>query len=523
MSLMRSGRGFTLKKTPQWLIESRVLTADYSCYLLAVSIGLTCVFLPLQILGTGFSNDTYTLLQDSVHMLTDGDLYTRWMEIDPPLILLLYAPVTALILFCGHNAAAPFLLYSYTGLLCLTSVLLTDYTLRLQGVFAATRRNWLAAGLITLCVMPPACGVFADREHMLFIFILPWAAQMLLGLKPFPFTALFAAVGFWIKPHNLILFAAFTLCCGPRISFRKRLLAPSVLIVISFGAAYLLLILHAFPGYFSRMAPLLLITYSFMQMPFILRLFNAIFYTVPIGCFLLFLPRHTRRAWYGFILAAFAACLLNGGWPYTYYLMIAPLSLLAVSELGTPSEPNVKEASVPLAALLLTGALIGASAQSLSEDIISTYETGYSSNFHALPSGLYADLREAADERFMLFSTALWNTNIASIIDKPQSLMGYNFLLPLPWLYSHPVDPRAPAIREDLYQSVLKGLQERPVIILDESPINRNMPLNVNLLDYFRQDARIREALKIYRRTQTFDRCNAALQLRCRFSIWQPQ
>ena len=74
-------------------------------------------------------------------------------------------------------------LHVFTGFICLLGIASLNYALKTHNISPADRKLWVIASAFLLFVPTCMLGVFADREHLLFAFGLPWILQMLLGLE----------------------------------------------------------------------------------------------------------------------------------------------------------------------------------------------------------------------------------------------------------------------------------------------------------------------------------------------------
>jgi hypothetical protein len=165
--------------------------------------GLAALFAGLNIGFVGATNDTNTLMHYAFLWLSEGGLYTHWIQFNAPLAILMYVPPAAATVWLHLPEGET--LHLYIATLCAFSVAVTYHALK-GRVDKDERRCWLSAAAMTLLVVPEACFVYSDREHLLFIFALPWILQMLLGLRPRTYTTVLATLGFLLKPYNLIIF-----------------------------------------------------------------------------------------------------------------------------------------------------------------------------------------------------------------------------------------------------------------------------------------------------------------------------
>ncbi len=412
----------------------------------AAVFGIASVFALAEVFCVGLTNDTLFYIHYAAHLLRDGGLYDRWMMVNPPLILLFDALPVSLMLWLHSESAA--ILHGFAALLSLLSLLSTWHVLHAHRIDARRRGFWLAGAATALLVMPAMCDAFADREHFLFVLAMPWIIQMLLGLQPLPYTAALAGIGFCFKPYNFVLCLALLLTGGPQNrTFLQRLFSPSSWIIISVAAAYGWIVFRYFPGYFFTILPVAMTAYASNEAPLVyLFIFGAVS-SLPAALLLLHhRPAGTTggKVWYAFIASGSAMFILNGGWLYTQYLLVAPLTLLCFALVASvlPDHAVLLERQLlrnaRLIAAILIASLLILSAFNIGRDIVWTQRTGYAFNYWRMPNGAYPWLRAHAGKRFVMLTNTLWATNIAPLDGPPYQAYAFEALWPLPWLYTHP-------------------------------------------------------------------------------------
>lgn len=483
------------------------LTAEKLPVLLSVLAGL----LAFLHLFPGLTSDSKVLLHYATLLISEGGLYTNWQEINPPLIMMIYAlPALALKFLHAPPAAA---LNVVTVLLCCASIAMTWHALRAH----AQRKLWTAFAAFALFVAPAPFWTFADREHLLYVFALPWLIQMLLGLRPAWYTIVFAAPGFFLKPFNLLIFGAVLLFGGPaKETLLEKFLSQSALVTGVLGLVYLGILFIFFPGYLHDTLPLVMTTYGTIRRGFLPQLLWMQIFTVAAAPFLWLRATPSGiRPWalYSFLAAATAVYLLNSGWIYTLYLLAVPCLFLVIAPYAGDNRKGKKITDALLALTALAGIFC------LELSLYCTYKTGYGFNYLRLPEAYHTQLKKAAGDEFVMLSPTLWATNISAFGQTPRHIYAYDNLWPLPWLSAHQDSPRAAEVKEMMVAPLVAALKNRPVLLVDESKVKRGLPDDADILSLL-ADPRIKKALSGYRKTDTFDACGK-IPAGCRFTVWK--
>ena len=219
-----------------------------------VGFGLVSLFPPLN-------HDAAAILAFAQRMLAGERLYVDLIDVNPPLVFLLSLVPAAVAQWT--DLSAPSLLCAGVLGVALISVRLSLQVIA-QGRIAsypAVRALASPALLIALLVLP--MHSFAQREHLLAIFTLPYlfaAGQRLEGKAVSSglavSTAGFAAFGFFLKPHFIVILVLVELAAligrGPFRGFR----APEPWTLFGLGLGYLGVVLIWFPAYLTEILPL---------------------------------------------------------------------------------------------------------------------------------------------------------------------------------------------------------------------------------------------------------------------------
>jgi hypothetical protein len=478
----------------------------------------------------GFMSDSKLFLFLSARMLEGGGIYTRWFEVNPPLVLFVDAiPALAAKYLPIPPAQA---LAGYALLLSLWSTWMCRKILRASSL-DETRQRLLLTGIVMMVfILPEAVFVFADREHVLMLLAFPWLLQMLLGVKPSWKLAAVAAVGFCLKPYNLVIPALMLLFGNRPGTWRQRVFSPSAWAIAAVALAYGITLVTCFPEYFAEMKDNS-IAYSHIRLPVGARLFFLVSRISIIGAFLLaggLSASYHRRAWLAFIAGMTFAYMCGGGWTYTQYMLYCPLLLIAICALMPNSEKKIRrQKKIIGSALCVLVVLVVWSAVMLGGNFQQKKYAGEGLDFSKLSLPLYNTLREQAGDRFILLSLSIWSTRIASIYGPPQPAFGYINLWMLPLFLDRPDDARVKQFHDKVSIRLAQALESKPspTVIVDASPHDNVLPLYFDKLAYLRKDARVDKAFAGYRLVNIIDGCEKGMppqwQEKCRFEIWKPQ
>jgi len=310
--------------------------------LLIFVVALLCASSGMQVLAA-YAGDKDWLLLASRVWLGGGRLYVDIVEVNPPLILWLYAiPVWV------STHILSFKDYQVLGLIGLgfvaLSLWLSVLLIRLHPQFTGDKRRQICFALLLACVFVlftrPA--YFFDRDHIFFVLTFPYLLRFMPSLtarqidwRMHLVIGVLAALGFCIKPYTLIFFTVLQLLviCRQRSFAILWSLENAIIYVISL--IYLFCVWHFTPDYIRTVLPMALVTYSAFHRRSI-GIFYCILAFITAGMtFADFRPRfvtpYRRDIYYflgvagGFLLYALA----GNGWGYTYHPLLSHLLFLS--------------------------------------------------------------------------------------------------------------------------------------------------------------------------------------------------
>jgi len=277
-------------------------------------------------------SDKGWLLHAAHRWLEGGRLYVDIFEVNPPLIVMLYA----LPVWVSTHVAGLADSEALAGLglaICALSAWAGTCVIRLHPAFAGNTAKQIKFALLLglIFVFYTKQSYFFDREHILLVLIFPYVLRFMPSLaERTPSLRLriiigcMAAVGFCVKPHTIIIFAALQLFTLLRTRSFAALLSLENRIIAALGVLYVLSIWIFTPEYFQTVLPMALETYSsfgsinsgpstylppfFVGMGVIFAHFRA--QATP----------YRKDVYYlvGVSVAFLVYALANNGWDYTY-------------------------------------------------------------------------------------------------------------------------------------------------------------------------------------------------------------
>jgi hypothetical protein len=479
----------------------------------------------LEIGYVGIDQDAEYMLHYAALLLRDPALFRENIQVNTPIAILVFIPSAAANIWLHLSPGIS--LHSYVVALCGLSLFALHRALKSRAMDTGVRRYWLSAIALILLVIPLSNYAFAEREHLFFVFALPWILLMLLGFEPTALTSTLAAIGFGIKPYNILLFAALQLFGGPEgRNLRQRILSQSTYIICGIHAFCWLMTALFLPNYIFLTIPLALTTYSFLHTP--TKILSLMQMAASAVLLLAIFPTFkVILRWLVFLATTLCIYYFNNGWEYTHYLLSAPLALVCYFVWGY-EHPNHGRAHSPnekthIIATLLFILLLTRGGSNLADDMNATKRTGFSTHHADIVEGMREPMREAAGSEFILLSTTLWNICIEAL-SGPRSVSPYEILWPMPWLYHNTTAPEFPKAMREFSQGLLEALVKHPraTLIIDTSPVQAWFPSHPDIIGFLRRDRDLAALLSQYTFVTTMDYCAEKTgNVSCRFDIWR--
>src|SRR5579883_2916432 len=140
------------------------------------------VFFILCQFFVNFHNDGKAMLSFSLEFERSGNLYDRSFDFNAPLIFIIHT-VTAF--FISNSNISPRLIFhSYNLFLCLIGYLTLFFSIRKTELPRKEQNLILDMYAFVIVVAPSFASNWGERDHLLFVFSLPWIIQILWRQKP---------------------------------------------------------------------------------------------------------------------------------------------------------------------------------------------------------------------------------------------------------------------------------------------------------------------------------------------------
>jgi hypothetical protein len=283
--------------------------------------------------------DVAWLLTLGEKMLAGQRPYIDMFETNPPMSILLYLPAV----IAGRGlGVAPEILVNVLVLLAIAASLALSGRALSPCIDDRVKLWKLAAiGAFVLTVLPT--GVFAEREHIVMIAILPFLAVVIARGQARPPSALLAAiaglgcgVAMAIKPHFALVAGGALMVSAWRLRSIRPLFALEVWAASLVVGLYALTLVVVFPAFLAFL-PIIRDTYLPVRQPLIQLLIwpPPLVWLILGGLAILIARIRPGAGWPVAILLAasvggFASYLIQGkGWPYHSYPMLS-LTVLAL-------------------------------------------------------------------------------------------------------------------------------------------------------------------------------------------------
>lgn len=495
----------------------------------------------------GLNTDHLDIMDQVSRLIAGGEPYYAFADVNPPLVHLLYL--------------VPTLLAEFTTLPLHTSLYLCVYGMGLLSLYtvfhvlAAAPRSlrWLAVSGFALAMSVTSFQhqVFADRDHLMLVFLAPWLAlnSPLAAWEAAPAlwrrrAALLAAAGFALKPYYLLYYVAIILWRMPQERLLHQLKRREHHILWLCGVGYAALIALFFPRYLTDMAPLLWYTYGAnswtmdskwavmqqtLQQFWPVWLWAAAALSLTRG-----LPRRVVAYLLLLQLLGVAMYLLNAGWWYTQYSFLGANLLLCLGG-GIALLPRVKawHRTAPFALLPALGVtlfvlhIMPASDRALT-DIAHQRVNGRPLAVYLMNPKAWPQVQQQlqGSQRYLFFSTNLRALSLQQPGQFARSTGRYDHLWPLPGLAQLRADPaRQPRynwLRDIFMQGIVDDMRtykpER--VVIDVSAYLPPLPKDFSILGYLREYPAFEEQWQHYQLLKHINTCDTNVIAACAFDIY---
>jgi hypothetical protein len=237
------------------------LGVSYAFPLIAgAAAGMGFVYLMLR---PQWGDQTWLLFAARRTMDLGSFAFEDLVEANPPLIVWLSSLPVAL----GRSLGISLQVALQGCLVVLAVVMIAWSTALVRRIGGARFACWLVPVLLYATVIHPWV-YYGQREHIMLLFVLPYlimAAGRIEAVSPSTagglMAGLLAALGFLLKPHNLVVVLAIEALLLARTRDLRTMVRPEMAAMVTTGLAYPVAILLWAPDYVFKILPLLLSTY----------------------------------------------------------------------------------------------------------------------------------------------------------------------------------------------------------------------------------------------------------------------
>jgi len=232
-----------------------------------VGLGVVLACLLGILLVAPLKDDIAWLLYVADNCLNGSRLYIDLIEVNPPLVIWLYAipmAIARVLHLAAVTTTMPFLMALVLGCAGWTAAILAD-----GRAWRMDRVKLFVVIALVLCLVPG--GEFGQREHLLVAAALPWLAVLARQLEGMPTSraeaigaAVLAAVGCVLKPHYLLAFGAVELLA---LLHGLRPWRPEVLAGAATALLYTAMVLLLEPAFLRDAVPMAFTIYGASDVP----------------------------------------------------------------------------------------------------------------------------------------------------------------------------------------------------------------------------------------------------------------
>jgi hypothetical protein len=478
-----------------------------------------------------------------------GSLYSRVFDMNLPLIF--YIQTLPLGLSKILPLSPKFLFHIYNIILCITGYLVLQFSLKKSKITPEEQRYIRDIYACIIVIIPSITLDWGQREHLLFVFSLPWIIQIIWQQKPTPISTVLATLGFCLRPYNAVIplfmiASVFIKTKNRNETFQKT---GAALIAILYSI-YIAIIFIIFQQYINSILYTTIKSYYYLYQGkshstvipfFVINSLIFYFYTSKSNINLI-----------AFFVSCYILALLNIFWNYSYAIIITPLLLTLFFSLRNffIKEDNFYYKGLFYIFIIILFYLFFEKIEDknflfiflLSFCFISfclfnkffyiiTPQLKHIFAFFALlvvcrlvflntyshstavqrfsDSQLSEEIIKNSGERFVLLSVTSWGSKYVQL-GKTHHTYAFDWLWPLPWVYHHQQNPAAKKIRSIMADHLTRALQEEPppTLIIDRSPEMRRIP-SIRFEDFLSEDNdRLKKILGTYHHSKFIDFCS---------------
>lgn len=430
------------------------------------------------------SNDIANKLMDARKLLAGVPLYNVNLPVTSTIYLV---PVSLSLL---THIPLEWMFKAYALLLAFLSLSLVN---SLEMTISDKAKKLLVVALAFAYFVVPLrySGIIGDKESLLILFVTPLVVILTPGLlkneldlKSQLLFGVLAGIGFGIKPHFLIIYAAILFAQLATGEPLKKIVTSNThrAVFLTVMAVHTLILLCT--DYYQSVVPLAVESYGALSLPLYMKKEIWGIYFIPLLPAILFgfyMAWVDRRARYLFLitLGMLANTFVNAGWRYTAYPGDAYCCLTGIYGAYIVFTRHARPIGIVLATLALIG-MVYAYLYKGPEFQRQNLMVRVSPHFISKESGDYIHGLLANNKSFAMVSVQLWGGQLVDYMQPtyPVSMLRYDYLWPLATIKDYEREGKKKEAQQ-LKWKMLSGIatdieMHKPdIVVIDISPGQR--------------------------------------------------
>lgn len=458
-------------------------------------------------------------------MLSGKVLYETIIETNPPLILLLYYPFVWIAEKIQLNAVLLIWVSTFVG--CIFSAYAASCIARCSAAYEKQEKSLFLLFFSTLVLVPNLAAEYSQKEHLVFVLCLPYLCTFLPSVHTLkknytPFLYISAGIGFCLKPHFFLVFAALVFLRRYFGCSEGRWLEKNELYIPLIGGVYCSIIILFFPAFFSLL-PLILKTYPYYYAFPGVILIRFVFkgYALLLLAYISFPLKTTKqgkdRLWFITISLLFflEAIIQYKPWPY----LTLPSFLAAVIACGL----YALEQQIFWKKLVYAG-ILACCFSSITQRVL--FADGLEKSIQQQKDFIYLSKEKGYDSAY-IFSETFFN-GMPYLFDADLKLSArYHSMWMLRGIYQNPLNilhleplPDRQAVSEKIYDDFNTDFSASPPDMLLFDTGDSVNSLKIDYKSWLLKDTRLAKFFSAYRFDRVLDTCNENVKFTCRFDVY---
>ncbi len=444
----------------------------------------------------------------SIRMVEQGGLYTRWVEVMPPTIYLIYALPVYVHKITGLSYV--FCLNFFVNLLSLVSVLLINNSLKRGNVDNGTRINFITAALIIFFIIPYLNLAQNDRDTLFLVLCYPWIMNRILKLRSGLPVLVLAVIGFSIKQYNCLYPLAIILL-GENFDrdYFRRIFSRENIILGTLMAGLQIIYFICFREYYTEILPVLLVAYKGYYPPstWLLLVSGFVFLFIFFYFMKLKISKNVLRIFLIIFAVTLVIITLNGNVRYNlnHTYAIAAIAIFYVISIHPKAETRYTISLFVCMVITMSLLMQGLAVKKV---LISDRADEHYDKCHQ-------KLTEYTKHPYIFLDVMRWGfmqdyTNSDRLYyENTNHMMALDHFWMMPWLYNNKDKPEATKIKDYIRKNIEDALarDDNPYIINDISPQHESLPEGFDILNFLKNDVGLAKELQDFRKIDYISEC----------------